>query len=210
MTPKRSLLRFCLLLLFSAVLLSGCQMIGPAPLPRAERTDFSGGATHLLIDLPGRFAAKPESMPVPPEAAPFVRSVTRYQPKKEAGLSLSLAAVRFDEAAVARRFGAPATARQKFYADFQEALLTALLPEFQRKDAAREVKSTREIRSVNGRTMTVLSADYTSSLNTPGKLKAIFLPDERETWILTILYDVGDDKLPAEIERIIESIRMTG
>lgn len=211
MTHTFALRSFFLLLLFSATLLGGCQRLTPTPIPPPERAEFSGGVTRLSIDLPGAFAATPQPMAAPPEASPFVLGVTRFQTKKAVGLSLQIVAVRFDEPAVAGRFGAPNTAaRQKFYTDFQEALLAALLSEFQAKDTATAIQSSRETRAVNGRDLTVLSADYTSSFNTPGKFKTIFLPNDRETWILTILYDVGDDRLPAEIERIIESIRVTG
>ena len=200
-----------LLLLVGAPLLGGCHPLGPTPLPRSDRVGFSGTTTRLSLELPGHFTADPLSLAVPPEATPFVLRVTRYQPKKEAGLSLQIAAVRFDDTAVAGRFGPPHTpARQRFYALFQDAMLSALPPEFQIKDAAAEISHTRETMSVNGRDLTILSVSYVSSFNTPGKFKAIVIPDDRETWLVTILYDVGDDRLPAEIERIIQSIRVTG
>ena len=105
MTRGISLSSFFLLLLFGAALLGGCQNAGPAPLPRPERADFPGGATRLSLDLPGHFTANAQSIPVPPEAAPFVLSMTRYQTGKETGIELQITAVRFDDAAVAGRFG---------------------------------------------------------------------------------------------------------
>lgn len=129
MTRGISLSSFFLLLLFGAALLGGCQNAGPAPLPRPERADFPGGATRLSLDLPGHFTANAQSIPVPPEAAPFVLSMTRYQTGKETGIELQITAVRFDDAAVAGRFGPARTpARQKFYAVFQDTLLSALPP----------------------------------------------------------------------------------
>ena len=101
-------------------------------------------------------------------------------------------------------------ARQKFYAVFQDTLLSALPPEFKVKDAAAEISDARETLSVDGRELTVLSVDYISGFQTPGKFKIIFIPDDREAWLITILYDGGDERLPAEIERIIQSIRVTG
>ena len=89
-------------------------------------------------------------------------------------------------------------------------MLSAPPPEFQIKDAAAEISHTRETMSVNGRDLTILSVNYVSSFNTPGKFKTIVVPDDRETWIITILYDVGDDRLPTEIQHIIQSIRVTG
>lgn len=211
MTRGISLSSFFLLLLFGAALLGGCQNAGPAPLPRPERADFPGGATRLSLDLPGHFTANAQSIPVPPEAAPFVLSMTRYQTGKETGIELQITAVRFDDAAVAGRFGPVRTpARQKFYAVFQDTLLSALPPEFKVKDAAAEISDARETLSVDGRDLTVLSVDYISGFQTPGKFKTIFIPDDREAWLITILYDGGDEKLPAEIERIIQSIRVTG
>lgn len=211
MTRAISLSSFFLLLLFGAALLGGCQNAGPEPLPRPERTDFPGGVTRLSLDLPGHFTANPQPMAILPEAASFIPSMTRYQTNKETGLSLQIIAVRFDDTAIAGQFGAPhAPARQRFYMVFQDTLLSALLPEFQVKDAAAEISSTRETLSVNGRDLTVLSVNYVSSFNTPGKFKTIVVPDDRETWIITILYDVGDDRLPTEIQRIIQSIRVTG
>ena len=211
MTHAISLGRFFLLLLLGAALLGGCQNVGPDPLPRAQRTDFSGDVTRLSLDLPGQFPAQVQPMAVPPEAAPFVLNAARFQPKKEAGIALQIAAIRFDEKRVAERFGPPHTPeRQRFYDVFQDALLSALLPEFQGKDAASAVTDTRETLSVNGRTLTILSVNYLSSFNTPGTFKLVFIPDDRETWLVTLLYDVGDKRLPTEIERIIQSIRVNG
>jgi len=93
---------------------------------------------------------------------------------------------------------------------FQDTLLSALPPEFKVKDAAAEISDARETLSVDGRDLTVLSVDYISGFQTPGKFKTIFIPDDREAWLITILYDGGDERLPAEIERIIQSIRVTG
>ena len=211
MTRTISLGRFFLLLLFCAALLGGCQNVGPDPLPRSQRTEFSGGVTRLSLELPGACSSEAQPMAVPQEAAPFVLSATRFQTKKEAGIAVQIAAIRFDEPHLAERFGQPHTPeRQRFYAIFQDAFLSALPPEFKQKDAAAEMTDTRETLSVGGRAMTLLSVDYISSFNTPGKFKLLFIPDDRETWLVALLYDGGDKRLPDEIERIIQSIRVNG
>ena len=102
------------------------------PLP-LEKATFSGSASQLQIDLPGRRNAVTQPLPVAPEAAPFVRDATRFDTERQDGLQLVCAAVHFDNAAIAGRLGAPGTpARQNFYAAFQESALSAFIAESSR------------------------------------------------------------------------------
>lgn len=178
------------------------------PLP-LEETTFSGSASQLQIDLPGRWNAVTQPLPVAPEAAPFVRDATRFDTERQDGLQLICAAVHFDNAAIAGRLGAPGTpARQNFYAAFQESALSAFIAEFQSSDAAPDVQQNRETLPVNGRDLVVLSVDYTSAFKTPGRFKIVLVPDDTETWIITLLYNANDKMLAEQIDRIIQSIRL--